>query len=335
MDVNFRKKKIIIVTHVYATGPSQDLEEYLTNNKVKKLLFIGHPLFYRKHQNGSGYKVYKKGKLTRERYLKNRKLPLFFSSFKDLFLNIYWVFGAKGRWDLFVGVDNLNAFSGVWLRRLGLVRKVVYYVIDYTPQRFKNNILNNVYHWVDKFCVKNCDETWNLSPRMAEAREKYRGLKKELYQRQKTVPIGIWYNRIPRKDFLEIEKHTLVFMGHILKKQGIQYVLAAVPKIIKEIPDFKFLIIGGGDYLAVLKEKVRDLKIEKYAAFTGFIENHQEIEERLSRSALAVAIYERGKKKTNFTYFADPGKLKSYLAAGLPVLLTDVPYNAKEIERKK
>lgn len=335
MSDNFKKKKIIIATHVYATGPSQDLAEYLTNNRVKKLLFIGHPLFYRKHQNGSGYKVYQEGRLARERYLKNRKSPLFFSCLKDLFLNIYWVFWTKGRWDLLVGVDNLNAFCGVWLKRFGLVKKVVYYVIDYTPQRFANNILNNIYHWVDKFCVKNCDETWNLSPRMAEGREKYRGLKKELYRRQKTVPIGIWYGRIPKKDFSEIEKHTLVFMGHILKKQGIQYVLEAVPKIIKEIPDFKFLIIGGGDYSPALKEKVKNLKIEKYVTFAGFIENHQEIEKMLSRSAVAVAMYERGERKTNFTYFADPGKLKSYLAAGLPILLTDVPYNAKEIEREE
>lgn len=335
MSDNFKKKKIIIATHVYATGPSQDLEEYLTKNRIKRLLFIGHPLFYREHQNGSGYKVYKEGRLVRAKYLKNRKSPLIFSCLKDLFLNVYWVFCAKGRWDLLVGVDNLNAFCGVWLRRFGLVRRVVYYVIDYTPQRFANNILNNLYHWVDKFCVKNCDETWNLSPRMAEGREKYKGLKKELYHRQKTVPIGIWYGRIPRKDFWEIEKHTLVFMGHILKKQGIQSVLEAVPKIIREIPDFKFLIMGGGDYLPALKEKVRNLGIEKYVAFTGFIENHQEIEKMLSRSAVAVAMYERGGRETNFTYFADPGKLKSYLAAGLPVLLTDVPYNAREIEREE
>ena len=68
--------------------------------------------------------------------------------------------------------------------------------------------------------------------------------------------------------------------------------------------------------------------------FTGFIKEHQEIEKRLSKCAVAIAPYEKGNYKTNFTYFTDPGKLKSYLAAGLPVILTDVPYNAKEIQRR-
>ena len=235
-----KDKKIIIATHVYATGPSQDLEEYLIKNKAKKLLFIGHPLFYKKNQNGSGYKIYENGALLREKYLKNRKIPSIFSYFKDLVLNICWVFWSKEKWNLFVGVDNLNAFCGVWLKRFRLVKKVVYYVIDYTPQRFENNVVNNIYHWVDKFCVKNCDETWNLSLRMAEAREKYKGLKRKIYNKQKVIPIGIWYDRIPRKDFLKIEKHTLVFMGHILKKQGIQYVLPVIPQIIKKIPDLDF-----------------------------------------------------------------------------------------------
>ena len=36
----------------------------------------------------------------------------------------------------------------------------------------------------------------------------------------------------------------------------------------------------------------------------------------------------------SFTYFSDPAKLKTYLACGLPVLLTNVSYNAEEIENK-
>ena len=327
-------KKIVIATHVFATGPPQDLEEYLVKNKIKELLFIGHPLFYQKNQDGSGYRIYEKGGLIKEKYLKNRRIPSVFSYSKDFFLDIYWVLKSKKKWDLFIGVDSLNAFAGVWLKRLNITKKVIYYVIDYTPQRFESNILNSIYHWIDKFSVKNCDETWNLSPRMAEAREKHKGLKRKIYNKQKVVPIGIWYDRIQRKDFSKLEKHTMVFMGHILRKQGIQYVLEAIPKIIGEISDFKFLIIGGGDYLPTLKEKVRYLSIERYVAFTGFVKDHEGIEEMLSSSAVAIAIYEGRNKETNFTYFADPGKLKSYFAAGLPVLLTDVPHNAKEIQRR-
>jgi glycosyltransferase involved in cell wall biosynthesis len=44
---------------------------------------------------------------------------------------------------------------------------------------------------------------------------------------------------------------------------------------------------------------------------------------------VAVAPYDDS--ATSFTRHADPGKLKAYLAAGLPILLTDVPPNAREL----
>ncbi|KKQ35132.1 MAG: hypothetical protein US50_C0024G0001, partial [Candidatus Nomurabacteria bacterium GW2011_GWB1_37_5] len=58
------------------------------------------------------------------------------------------------------------------------------------------------------------------------------------------------------------------------------------------------------------------------------------IEIQLPQYSLAIAPYEKydDKGHLSFTYFADPAKLKLYMACGLPVLVSDVPYNAKEIE---
>lgn len=332
--IELKNKKIVIVTHVYTTGPAQDLKEYLLNNKIKKLLFIGHPLFFNKKLRGSGYEIYKDGKLVKENYKKIKKItePIFYV--KDIILNIVWCCKNDKKWDLYIGSDNLNAFSGVLLKWIGRADKVVYYVIDYNPKRFKNSLLNKVYHSIDQFCVKHCDETWNLSPRMEPARKKYFNF---IGGVQKVVPVGIWLNRIKRLDYSEIEKHKLVFMGHILEKQGIQYVLDAVPIIVEKIPDFKFFIIGDGNYLSTLKQKVKSLEIEKFIQFTGYVEKHEEIENMLARCSVAVALYEEKDEDGNlsFTYFADPAKIKSYLANGLPVLLTDVSYNAKELEKNR
>ena len=40
-----RNLKVVIVTHVFATGPAQELEEYL-KERVKFLIFIGHPFSF-------------------------------------------------------------------------------------------------------------------------------------------------------------------------------------------------------------------------------------------------------------------------------------------------
>jgi len=329
-----QNKKIIIVTHVYATGPAQDLEEYLVNHiKINKLLFIGHPLFYVLGRSGSGYKKYTDGKLIEEKSLPNWRIPPPISYVKDVILTFLWVFLTKEKWYLYIGSDNLNAFVGIWLRRFGKTKKVVFSTIDYVPKRFENKTLNNIYHWVDKFCVKNADQTWNLSYRMAEAREKQKGMKVSEYNKQVTFPIGIWFDRIKRLPFDEIEKHTLVFMGHILEKQGIQLVLEAIPEIVKEIKEFKFVIIGSGEYEETLKKMARDLNVEKYVEFKGYVGDHKDIENMLARCACGVAMY--NKEEDTWTYYADPGKVKVYLAAGLPVIMTDVPHIARQIEDAK
>lgn len=329
-----KDKKIILVSHIYTTGPTQDLLLYLQNQEIAKLLFINHPLFYDQRLKGSGYDLYQNGKMIKTYSHKIRRFPEIFNYFSTWLFNIYWIIKNREKWDLYIGVNNLNALSGIFLKKFGLVKKTVYYVIDYNPYRFKNYLLNRIYHHIDLFCVKHCDETWNLAARMKKARNKYFGF---TGGNQKVVPVGVWFERIKRPDFSTIDKKKLVFMGHLLETQGVQYVISAIPLIINNIPDFKFLIIGGGDYLKNLKEQVNKLKLEKTVIFTGYVEHHEDIEKMLSRCALAIALYTKNNSdgKISFSYFTDPGKIKSYLAAGLPIVMTDVPHNAREIENRE
>jgi glycosyltransferase involved in cell wall biosynthesis len=119
-------------------------------------------------------------------------------------------------------------------------------------------------------------------------------------------------------------------MGHMLEKQGVQNVLAALPAIAEAVPGFRFLVIGAGAYLDPLRNLARELKVEHLVRFTGYVEDIRQVEDMLARSGLAIAPYLR--EKDTWTRWADPGKVKSYLACGLPVLLTDLPWNAQEIE---
>jgi len=73
--------------------------------------------------------------------------------------------------------------------------------------------------------------------------------------------------------------------------------------------------------------------LEKRVNFAGYIPNHYQMERLISGAACAVALYQKGDPERNFTYYTDPGKIKDYLGAGLPVILTDVPHNAFEIEK--
>jgi len=327
MDIS--NEKFVIATHYLVYGAPQALRDYLIGNKVKKLLFIAHPLY--KGNERSYFELTENGKVKHKKISSLRtKIPIV-NYFIEIFLTLSWVFLSKDEYNLFIGVDNLNALTGLILRGFGKVDKVIYYTIDYSPRRFDNNFLDFIYYKIDALCVKDADAVWNVSPRIAEGRRKIKKI--NFLKKQRVVPIGIWFDKVKRRAFNKIKKHQLLFLGHLLEKQGVQIVVDAVPDIIKEIPDFHFLIVGGGEYKRSLRKKVDKMRLGKYVTFTGWIKDRKKLDRLISESALAIAPYNPA--KAEFTYYADPTKIKDYLSAGLPIILTEVSHNAKEIEKRK
>ncbi len=252
---------------------------------------------------------------------------------KESFFTLWWVARAGVVWDTYVGMDGLVVFFGLLLRFFGRVKRLVFWAIDFVPEkRFNSRMKNKIYHSINTMGYKRADEMWDLSPRMAEAREKFLGIQAKDYRSNKVVPYGVWLNRIKFYSYEECEKDTLVFMGHLLEKQGVQLVIEAIPELIKKNPRFHFKIIGDGSYKENLVELATNKGVLKYCDFRGKIDDIVELEQEVAKSAVAIAPYI--KRLDTWTYYADPGKVKTYLAAGVPVLLTDVPWNAHDIEEK-
>lgn len=330
MSININQK-IVIVTHEMFYGVPHALRDYLLNKRIKELIFIGHPLV---DQRKSSIKVYQKGKQVLKKNV-NQNVYGILSYLLDFFLTNYWIIKQRGKYDLFIGVDILNSLAGVCLRKMGRVKTVIFYAMDFHPIRFNSRLLDFIYHKLEELCVKNADEIWNVSPKIAQGREKFLQISSLKYP-QKVVQSGVWNKKIKQFPFSKVKKHQLLFLGHLLEKQGLQMVLQATPLIITQIPDFRFVILGGGEYEEPLKKLAKELKIENYVEFKGWIKEREKIDSTLGESAAAIAVYVPEKERLrNFTYYADPIKIKEYLASGLPVILTDVPYNAREIEKRK
>jgi len=326
-----KRKNVIVATHVYGTGASQDLVRFLNEHLTRKVMYIGHPLLYDVHLKGSGYERFEEGKKVYEYYTRNRRIPLFLGYAFHVIKSVIWIMKTREHWDLYVGSNNINAFVGILLRSFGLVRKVVYYVIDFNPVRYDSPMINSLYQRLDQYCVRHCDETWNLSPRMEEGRKKYFGFSGG---NQRYVPVGLWIRESVSIPLAKIHPHRLAFVGHVQEKQGIQYVIRAMPELVKKFPDVSFIVIGGGEYVPSLKALVAELHLANYVKFTGFVKDHKDIERLVATSALGVALYSKyDGVHLSFSYFGNPTKVKTYFTAGLPVLMTDVPYNARDIVR--
>lgn len=330
LDKKLKELDVAIVSHIFSSGPSQELESFLSD-KVKSLLFIGHPFEYRKEINSFyRFHVHKNTKLHKAI---GWKLPGAFLYFKDFLYTMIWILKSNTKFDYYIGADNFDAFCGLILQKLGRVDKVIFYCIDYVPRRFQNSMLDWLYHFFDKACLTHCSVVWNVSKNMAQAREKFKGLKAENCARQIVVPLGIWHDRIPKISLEEKDKNTLIYMGHLLEKQGVDMVIRSIPCIKRKIPDIKFIIIGTGNYESSLINLVKELKLDKNVIFTGYVESHKEVERRISEGTIGMALYKP--VESNYSYFADPGKIKNYLSAGLPVILTNVPPIARELVIKK
>lgn len=312
-----KSKRVAIVTHVYATGPAQELEDFL-KDKVLYLLFIGHPFSFAKDIR-SFYKVYSGGRLFKEVMSKEYRFPDILLYFKDFFLSLVWIIKDPASFDLYIGLDPLNALAGIILKKINKVKKVVYYTIDYTPKRFENPVLNAIYHKIDNYCVLKSDRVWNLSDKMTEARKR-KGIYKTAHQ--KVVPIGVNQSRINITDIGQINRHNLVYMGHVKKRQGLELAIESLPDIIGRVSDARLVIIGSGELEEYIKYMVQDLNLDKYVEFKGYINDHREVEELLSKNAIGLALYEP--HPDSVTWYADSSKPKQYMACGLPIIITRV-----------
>lgn len=325
-------KKVVIANHFYAVGPAENLLDFCIVNKIAKAMYVGHPLLAKEDKRSSYWQLYIHGVLKKGFRKKSKRGKDAINFINNAFITIWWILRSKEKWDLYIGSNNLNAFCGVLLKWMGKVKRTVYFAIDYVPKkRFENKTLDRLYHWVDIFCVKTCDITWNLSPRMTKGREKYAGLNMKYRVKQVVVPEGVWLKRIQKLSLEKINQHHLVFLGHLAPRLGVQKVIEAVPRIVKKIPDFKFIIIGKGEYRKKLEQLAHSLGVAGFVNFKGFIPDHREVERIISRCAIGIAAYSN--EQENFSYYADPSKTKIYMGCGLPVIMTDIFYNAKEIEK--
>lgn len=326
---------ILIISHYYKRtlsggGPPQEVRDFFLP-KVKKSYYIEHP-FPSASDHKSSMSVYENGILKKQIFTPSISGHQMLFYILDIFLTFYFVLLAKTKFDLCVALDNLNTVSVLPFKKFGIIKKLVFYTIDYNPQRFENKTLNNIYHFLDRLACYYADAIWVLSKKMDKARAKNKVNIKKM-KPSILLPMGANLERIKTLPFAKIQRHQIVYVGFLMEKQGVQLAIESLPKVIEKVPDVKFVIIGQGEYEKELRILARKLKILNHVDFKGFVKNHSELENILCRSAIGIAPYVNS--PDNYTMFTDPGKPKLYLGCGLPVVITDVPAIAREIKSKK
>src|SRR3989344_1632860 len=327
--------RVVIVTHrsLMPDIPGGDLKKFMLKTGVSELIYITHPLLLLKesYKLSSQIEYFENSQLKKNLKAYHFILPESFSYIKDFIYTIYWVFMKNRTFDLYFGINNMNALAGLILKKAGRVKKVVYYTIDLYPERFSNKFLNFIYHEIDKICVSFCDETWNVSPYISRWRA--RRWEKKRSSKEFTVPIGIWFDEIKRVPAKKVNLSKIVYVGHLKNFYGVELIIRALPLIRKRIPNVKLNIIGGGEQLKELQQLMNILLVKDNINFLGWKEKKLS-EKLMADSALGFAPFNTAiidEKIKN----SDPAKIKDYLALGIPVVMTNATVNAKAISKAK
>jgi glycosyltransferase involved in cell wall biosynthesis len=113
------------------------------------------------------------------------------------------------------------------------------------------------------------------------------------------------------------DDRVLVYMGSFFYFSGLSDALNEFADVSKSSPNLKFLLVGGGEQDAELKQQVVRLGISEKVVFTGFV-SYEELPRYLKVADVAINTLE----PTLVANVAFPNKVLQYMAAALPVVST-------------
>ncbi len=172
------------------------------------------------------------------------------------------------------------------------------------------------------------DYVWYLNERLFAATGKIS--KKKAEDKHYIVPLGM--NIVADRAGKGERGNNIGFMGILKRDQGLELLFDAMDDLIKTIPSLRVEIIGAGPDEEYFKNLTKQKRYEQHVFFHGYIADKNEMAEIISSWKVAVALYVP--HKDNVSVYADPSKVKVYLECAVPVIMTDVPQIAKEIQER-
>jgi len=271
-------------------------------------------------------------------YLRNKKLNYFVSF--PFFFNIFWLYhiykvSLSFKPDAILVRDLPMALAGILIGKT-LNLKIVLDMAENYPAMLQDSRDYGKFKWLN-FLVRNiklAKFVENISLKfldkiivVAEENKKRlicKGFCPQNILVVKNTPVLGYVNNViddlpvERKTFFN-NKFTLLYVGGIGPIRGLEIVLESFPILIKKIPNIHFLIIGIGEKKKSLLSLSKQIGIEEYVTFAGWVDSNR-IPQFIRISKLGI-IPHRSTEHTNTTI---PNKIFDYMAYDLPVIASDI-----------
>lgn len=245
---------------------------------------------------------------------------------------IYWSYGkiisrAVRKWPeardaTFMTTIWSFALVGLWLRRRGLVRKLVYWMWDYYPDQgsWDWRAMNFLARRVGRYVVGHADDVWYLTKPMYDLYVTPTG------ERLTTAPemicplIFMAYPEVHGRWNVK-QSHRFVYLGLVRRGQGLDIILPALAQVKKLWTDVFLDVIGAGPHLDDFKAMAASLGIEGSVNFHGFIEDEHLIHEIIGNAAAGFSLYDS--QLVPHARYAINSKVFVYVGCGTPVIVNN------------
>lgn len=220
----------------------------------------------------------------------------------------------REKFDVCLVEGHIEGLVGVWLKKLGKVKVLVYDDMDYIPAYATTNPLRRrLTDHLQNYSQKKADLIISVGFKLKELRERQTGKKVEV------IPNGVDYHLFKSAQEKIPHPPTLIYMGSLEGWDGLDVVLQALPKIKNEIPQVRLLIIGRTTtlYEAYLKNLVQKLELNDAVYFLGR-KDYTQLPTYLKESDIGLAVFQ----PIELRQYAFSLKVIEYISAGLPVITT-------------
>jgi len=318
----FNKKVILISHHNEVPGLGHKIADYLDSH-FSFSVFASHPLSPR-----SSVKSF----ITANDKKITYKIPLFFQYFLE---GISVWFHFRKNWlnrfyfDLAICLDPLSYIHAHLYKKIGFVKKTVYFNVDYSAKRYNNPLLNFIYVSLNKFAYIQCDYFFHITNA---------GVNEIDPNKKYAYKSFLITHTIKLKKKLQIKKipNSILYAGNISYGTAFSQLINALIELKKKNVNFIFDIYGDGDKKIQLEKMVEESVISKNVHFKGSVENDVLLEKIMPKYCISVAPYTL---KEDFPQTAPSHvyagenlstKIVEYIGCGLPVISTR-PYAAFDV----
>ena len=182
------------------------------------------------------------------------------------------------RVDVWFGFNPLACARGLVARGQGRTRFVALWSVDFVPDRFGvGTTLTRVYDRLDRLAATRADARIELSGAAREGRDRRHGLG-DTSRRTHVVPMGAWLDRLPTTPVDGFTRRRVVFLGHMVPRQGIDLLLDASVLLKRRNSEIVVEVIGGGPDEDRLRQRAAKLGLSGAVRFHGFVPDHREVE---------------------------------------------------------